>query len=105
MESSLPELLARQAALDHAIEEARAAARAQALIRVHQLMAEYGLTSEDFTVRSNAHLLIGRKVKPKYRDPASGVTWTGRGLKPKWMRAALSAGSSIEDFKIRVHEL
>jgi DNA-binding protein H-NS len=27
-------------------------------------------------------------VAPKYRDPESGVTWTGRGMAPLWIRDA-----------------
>ena len=27
----------------------------------------------------------GGKVAPKYRDPATGQTWTGRGKAPKWI--------------------
>ena len=27
----------------------------------------------------------GSKVAPKYRDPVSGQTWTGRGKAPKWI--------------------
>jgi DNA-binding protein H-NS len=26
------------------------------------------------------------KVAPKYRDPATGQTWTGRGKAPKWIQ-------------------
>lgn len=29
--------------------------------------------------------LLGRKVKPKYRNPRTGETWAGRGAKPRWM--------------------
>jgi len=25
------------------------------------------------------------KVAPKYKDPISGATWSGRGLAPKWI--------------------
>jgi DNA-binding protein H-NS len=39
-------------------------------------------------------------VAPKYRDSATGATWTGRGKQPKWMAAALAAGKKIDDFKI-----
>jgi DNA-binding protein H-NS len=39
-------------------------------------------------------------VLPKYRNPASGQTWTGRGKKPKWLEAALANGKKISDFKI-----
>ena len=39
-------------------------------------------------------------VAPKYRDSASGATWTGRGKQPKWLAAALKGGQKLEDFKI-----
>ncbi len=39
-------------------------------------------------------------VAPKYRDPATGATWTGRGKKPKWLSAQLEAGQTIDQFKI-----
>jgi DNA-binding protein H-NS len=40
------------------------------------------------------------KVAPKYRDQATGQTWSGRGLKPKWLVAALAAGRSLDEFRI-----
>ncbi|HZF81016.1 MAG TPA: H-NS histone family protein, partial [Rubrivivax sp.] len=42
----------------------------------------------------------GKKVAPKYRDPATGDTWTGRGLKPKWLAAALNSGRSLSEFAL-----
>lgn len=48
---------------------------------------------------SGKHALAGRKVAPKYRGP-NGETWTGRGLKPKWLAAALKDGKKIEAFLI-----
>ena len=42
----------------------------------------------------------GKKVAPKYRNPATGDTWTGRGLKPKWLVAALNSGRSLSDFAL-----
>jgi DNA-binding protein H-NS len=40
-------------------------------------------------------------VAPKYRNPENPVeTWAGRGLKPRWLSAALKAGKKIEDFSI-----
>jgi DNA-binding protein H-NS len=44
--------------------------------------------------------LKGRKVPPKYRSP-SGETWAGRGVKPRWMVAALKKGKKIESFLIK----
>jgi DNA-binding protein H-NS len=39
-------------------------------------------------------------VAPKYRDPETGTTWAGRGLKPRWLTAAMKSGKSLEDFAI-----
>src|SRR5690348_10715714 len=40
-----------------------------------------------------------RKVPPKYRDK-SGNTWSGRGAQPRWMTAAIKAGTKRDDFLI-----
>lgn len=42
----------------------------------------------------------GSKVAPKYRDPATGATWTGRGKRPRWMADALAAGRTEASFLI-----
>jgi DNA-binding protein H-NS len=41
------------------------------------------------------------KVRPKYRNPDNpSETWAGRGLKPRWLTAALKAGKKLEHFSI-----
>jgi DNA-binding protein H-NS len=40
-------------------------------------------------------------VAPKYRNPANPTeTWAGRGLKPRWLAAALKSGKKLEHFSI-----
>ena len=39
-------------------------------------------------------------VAAKYRNKATGETWSGRGLQPKWLKAALAAGRKIDDFAV-----
>jgi DNA-binding protein H-NS len=39
-------------------------------------------------------------VAPKYRDPETGATWAGRGLKPRWLTAAMKSGKSLDHFAI-----
>jgi DNA-binding protein H-NS len=34
----------------------------------------------------------------KYRTAQTGETWTGRGLQPRWLKAALAAGAKLSDF-------
>jgi len=48
---------------------------------------------------------VGRGVRgpvaPKYRNPDDPAeTWAGRGLKPRWLQAALKSGKKLEDFSI-----
>ncbi len=41
------------------------------------------------------------KVAPKYRNPEDpSETWAGRGLKPRWLAAAIKSGKKLEDFSI-----
>src|SRR5262250_3601489 len=41
------------------------------------------------------------KVAPKYRNPENpSETWAGRGLKPRWLAAALRSGKKLDDFMI-----
>lgn len=41
------------------------------------------------------------KVAPKYRNPENpSETWAGRGLKPRWLAAAIKSGKKLDDFSI-----
>jgi DNA-binding protein H-NS len=40
-------------------------------------------------------------VAPKYRNPENpSETWAGRGLRPRWLVAAIKDGKKLEDFAI-----
>ena len=40
-------------------------------------------------------------VAPKYRNPENLTeTWAGRGLKPRWLAAAIKSGKKQDDFLI-----
>ena len=40
------------------------------------------------------------RVTAKYRNPETGETWSGRGLQPKWVQAAIASGKSLSDFAL-----
>ncbi len=41
------------------------------------------------------------KVAPKFQNPENPAeTWAGRGLKPRWLAAAIKSGSKLDDFLI-----
>lgn len=43
------------------------------------------------------------KPVAQYRDPMTGQTWSGRGLKPKWLAVALEQGKKLADFQVKAH--
>lgn len=100
--TKLRDLLAQKAALEKQIEEAARNERADAIAKVKALMAEHGLTVADLSARSapKAARSTGSKVAAKYRNSATGDTWSGRGLQPNWLKAALAAGKKLEDFAV-----
>jgi DNA-binding protein H-NS len=88
MSQTYKELLQQREALEQAIASARKNEISNALAKVRELVAEYGLTSQDiFPVRGakSPTAKAVSKVAAKYRDPATGQTWTGRGKAPKWI--------------------
>jgi len=100
--ASLQELLSQKAEIDRQISDARRQERTDAINQVRALMAEHGLTAADLVTKAAAPRAStsGRKVAAKYRDPATGQTWTGRGLKPKWLASALESGKQLGDFAL-----
>ncbi|BAL96041.1 H-NS histone family protein [Rubrivivax gelatinosus] len=101
--ATLSELLAQKAALEKQIIETQREERAAAIAQVKSLMSQYGLTLADLSAKSGAATPrrgSTGKVPAKYRDPDTGDTWSGRGLQPKWLKAALANGRSLSDFTV-----
>jgi len=40
------------------------------------------------------------RVLPKYRNPQTSETWSGRGKQPRWLVAAIKTGRKMEEFEI-----
>lgn len=104
--ASIAQLLEQKAALERQIADAQREAKSAAISQVRALMAENGLTLADLSARAPATAAPkakpagGSKVAVKYRNTATGDTWTGRGLKPKWLKAQLDAGKQLSDFAV-----
>ena len=66
------------------------------------LQAELGKLSRFADGRLRFKGVGGRGVvPPKYRNPDNPAeTWAGRGLKPRWITAALKSGKKLEQFAI-----
>lgn len=88
MTATYQELLAQREALDQAINNARQAEVASAVSKVREIVDQYGLTIMDIfpgRASKSGGVKTVNKVAAKYRDPATGQTWTGRGKPPKWI--------------------
>ncbi|MBF5007053.1 H-NS histone family protein [Diaphorobacter caeni] len=90
MTDSYKDLLKQREDLEKRINDARRQELSAAVAQVRSLVAEYGLTAQDVfpTGRGSrgASATSGVKVAPKYRNPETGETWTGRGKAPKWIQ-------------------
>jgi DNA-binding protein H-NS len=95
--SSYKELLAQREKLEKQIEEAKAREYAEVLNEIKQKMADYGITLAELGGRKQGKAGRPRAgVAPKYRDPESGSTWSGRGKPPRWI-----AGQNRDEFLIQ----
>lgn len=108
---TLQELIAQKsqlaeqlATVEKQIAEAQSGQRTEAIAKVRALLADTGLTMADIggsaTPRAERAPAAPSKVAPKYRDPVSGQTWSGRGLKPRWLTAAIATGKTPNDFAL-----
>lgn len=83
--SSYKELLAQRELLDKQIKEAIAREKEDGIAKAKVIIEQYHLTASDLFSRKSAGKGSSGKVAPKYRNPATGETWTGRGKAPKWI--------------------
>lgn len=88
--ANLTDLKQQRAALDMQIAELTQRERSGAIEKVRELVAQFELSQNDVfgagrAVKTGKSSTAGTKVAPKYRDPVTGATWTGRGMAPKWI--------------------
>lgn len=102
MTTSLSDLLAQREALERQIHAARVERKSSAVAEIRMLMATHGLTAGDLAARpaTKVGAKSGSKVAAKFKNPETGATWSGRGLKPKWLATAIADGRNLQDFAI-----
>lgn len=98
--SSYKQLSAQIAALMQQAEAMRKVEVASIIAEIRAKMVEFGITAEDLGGAGSRGARKGSVVAAKYRNSATGETWTGRGKPPRWMAAQLSVGKTKEDFLI-----
>jgi len=95
--------MAQKESIERQIEQTKKQERGDAIAKVHALMGEYGLSLADLGGKTPAKTKSGGptgKVAAKYRNASTGESWSGRGLQPRWLKAALASGKKIGDFAV-----
>ena len=92
------ELMTQAEALVAQAEQIRKEERAGIIVSILDLLRENGLTVEDLAVASRKP--SKSKAPAKYKGP-NGELWSGGpGRKPEWVKAALAAGQSLDQYLI-----
>lgn len=93
------ELKAQAEALLQQAETARRAEIAAVVAEIQARMKEYGITLDD--LKGGAKKAKSRSdVAAKYRNPATGESWSGRGRAPRWMADELAKGRVRDEFLV-----
>ncbi|EKS9796310.1 MULTISPECIES: H-NS histone family protein [Burkholderia] len=81
-------LKAQLDALHERTEAARLAELEAVVAQVRELVAEYGITEDQIFGRKRAKKAESpaAAAEPKYQNPKTGETWSGRGRAPLWIR-------------------
>ncbi|MGI4860059.1 MAG: H-NS family nucleoid-associated regulatory protein [Janthinobacterium lividum] len=90
-------LLAQQESLARRIEDVRTRERENVLQEVRQKIAAFEIVPSEigFGGRGRPVKRVRAAVAPKFRDPDTGSTWSGRGKPPRWI-----AGKDRTEFEI-----
>lgn len=81
-------LLEQKAKLEQQLAETRAKEVGEVIAQIQALMAEYELTADDIAPAKRRGPKKGTTsgpAAPKYQDPKTGATWSGRGRAPAWL--------------------
>lgn len=93
-------------------EAARKQEFAEVIGRIREAIEAYGFTPEDLFPKADGRKTRAAKTRvskmeaatakapAKFRDPASGKTWTGNGKRPGWYVAAVEAGATPESLAV-----
>ena len=90
----LNEIESKIADLQAQAERVKAEEKQQAAEACRAMIVSYGITAKDLgfdkPVKVRPGPKVGKKIPPKYRDPATGALWSGRGKTPKWFNGSLN---------------
>jgi DNA-binding protein H-NS len=66
-------------------EQARDKEVASVVAQIRSMMTDYGIQATDLGLTARRKRKSGTPAAPKFQNPQTGETWTGRGRAPKWI--------------------
>jgi DNA-binding protein H-NS len=86
------ELRAKAAEILAQAEQVKSEERQKTIDTVRVMVQTYDITARDLGLdkspKGKTGPKAGNKIAAKYRDPATGATWSGRGKTPRWINGA-----------------
>lgn len=94
---TLDQKLAERDRLEKEIDRLMKQQRKERITAIRADIAKFELTEDELfgkraaaisaagAGKPRAKKAVKKPVEPKYRDPATGKTWSGRGREPKWL--------------------
>jgi len=91
--------------VDKALKDKQANKHKEVIAKIKELAASINVKIEIIETDNKRHepklARAAVKLPAKFRHPENPeLTWTGRGIAPKWLQALLSEGHTKADFKI-----
>lgn len=95
---AVEELRKQQEAIDKRLKEKLESERKTVIQQIKNVVDMYKIPIDDLVVALGGMKIKrkGVRASPKYKDPETGVTWSGRGKEPLWIR-----GKNRDDFLIK----
>ena len=83
------------------LEEIQRSKYKEVVAQIKELAASIGVTVEIHEGSKKGNKNVS-SVPAKYRHPEDhSITWTGRGMAPKWLKALIDSGHNKEEFLIQ----
>ena len=108
-QSNYLDLKKQIAELEERAKEVRGTEKREVIARIQEAIDVYDIRPSEIRFAGQPRMAkskVGAGVKSakaplqaKYRD-AAGNEWIGRGPRPAWLKAALGAGKTLEDFAV-----
>lgn len=100
MTSTYSDMIEKIRQLESEANELLKTEKKAAIQQIKEKMERFNITAADIGSVGSRTKKAKITVDPKYRNPTTGETWTGRGRAPRWLADAEARGSARQSYLI-----